>query len=68
MAEQLAYCAYMLRAWREESEEGASDNWRVRLRNIQTGDEHGFVDVDEALQFLRESLLQETGPYTGPDN
>src|SRR5262245_39266510 len=40
--------AYLLRAWRES----AHGNWRFWVKDIRTGQERGFRDLDMFVEFL----------------
>ncbi|MDX1435892.1 MAG: hypothetical protein R3335_03715 [Anaerolineales bacterium] len=54
--ESPSYQSYLLRCWQEESSE-----WRFRLQDVQTGEQTGFTDLNELLEFLR-ALIDEN-PY-----
>lgn len=44
------YHAYMLRLWQKEP--GAS--WQASLQNITTNQCHGFADMQDLCEFLRQ--------------
>ena len=46
------YHAYLLRLWRVRENEGS--HWRASLENVQTGELHGFEDVDGLRSYLDE--------------
>jgi hypothetical protein len=57
--EKPTYQAFVLRCWREEGNE-----WRVRLQDVQTGEQIGFTDPELLLEYLQRvfGISQSTGP------
>ena len=66
MEKQSSYQAYLLRCWQE-----GQAGWRIRLQNVQTGEQIGFTNLEAMLAFLRgllesgdsdSAVLDETNP------
>ncbi len=52
------YQIYLLRCWEERSVQGHIPSiWRYSLEDSQTGERHGFADIDALLTHLHATLL-----------
>lgn len=56
MADDRRYCAYLLRGWLETSSDDGLEEWRFRLRDVQTGEEKAFTTVEAIAAFLEQTL------------
>lgn len=46
------YRSYLLRLWRTDKHK----DWRMMLESVNTRERHGFSDMEELLQYLREQM------------
>jgi hypothetical protein len=46
------YMAYLLRLWSVRDVDAIQ--WRASLEDAQTGERHGFADLDRLCEFLQE--------------
>ncbi|MBI3913369.1 MAG: hypothetical protein HY327_04180 [Chloroflexi bacterium] len=46
------YRSFLLRLWRE----GKEDGWRAMLKNISTGEQRGFADLQALVAFLQDQM------------
>jgi len=56
------YQAFLIRTWAEDCQE--KDTWRCRVQNVQTGKQHGFVTVDDLLDFLNDMFAKDVESTT----
>ena len=49
--EQRDYLSYLLRLWRAET--GERPAWRASLKSARTGEQMGFVHLEEMFDYLR---------------
>jgi hypothetical protein len=59
MPDKQRYCAYMLRGWLEMASDGEQMQWRFRLRDVQSGEEHAFASIGAVIEFLNQAFGQE---------
>jgi hypothetical protein len=48
------YLSYLLRLWLVKNQTHCS--WRCSLENVQTGERHGFANLDALCVFLSEKI------------
>lgn len=48
------YLSYLLRLWVVENQ--AQHVWRCSLKNVQTGERHGFASLEALYVFLDEKI------------
>jgi hypothetical protein len=53
MTRQPVYLAYMLRLWQSASSDD-EPGWRASVENPHTGERHGFANLEQLVEFLRE--------------
>jgi hypothetical protein len=58
MTEQ--YHAYLVRLWLKKRENEWT--WKVYLKNIHTGEQHGFSSMESFISFLKEHEETECKP------
>jgi len=56
------YQAYLLRLWRESSQQP----WRAMLEDPHTGDQHGFATLEQLFAFLQQQT--QAMPATGDEH
>jgi hypothetical protein len=56
MKENSFYHSYLLRLW--QASDGETPTWHASLFNIQTGEWHGFADLETLLACLRSEIYQ----------
>ena len=60
------YHAFMLRIWKERSQEpDSANNLRMSLENTQTGTRIGFADLQALVDFLQKQM--DEGTPAAPD-
>jgi hypothetical protein len=64
MTEPRRYCAYLLRLWQAESDDGRPV-WRAALEDARTGERHGFADLARLCAFLEEQTAAWTDGNMG---
>lgn len=53
----LTYSAYLLRLWRDSEQ----SPWRASLEDAQSGERHGFADLEQLFSFLRRQAERAPG-------
>jgi hypothetical protein len=48
------YLSYLLRLWSVQNQ--THSTWRCSLENVQTGERHGFANLDALCVFLGEQI------------
>lgn len=64
------YHSYLLRLWRVKQD---GDAWRASLEDVQSGELHGFADLDALLRYLEaldcagqeQDLIEQQEPEEG---
>lgn len=54
----LPYRAFVLTCWQEETAEAIPKTWRFRLEEPRTGEQHGFTNLEEVMEFVMASLKE----------
>jgi hypothetical protein len=52
----LPYRAFLLTCWQEETTAANPIIWRFRLEEARTGEQHGFIDLQEVMAFVKAEL------------
>ena len=55
------YLAFLLRLWKVRNE---GECWRASIERVDSGEKHGFTNLEELIAFLRHST--EPGPPEEP--
>jgi hypothetical protein len=50
------YCSFLLRIWL--SNDQGEKVWRALLENVETGEKHGFVSMEELSSYLKDITSQ----------
>ena len=54
MSSEQDYRSYLLRLWRVG--QAAQTGWRALLERVDTGEQRSFASLEEAFEYLRQSL------------
>ncbi len=54
------YDSYLLRMWQVPT--NGEFAWRISLENVQTGEKHGFANLEEFIIYLKEKNKHEDKP------
>ena len=57
----LPYRVFLLTCWQEEDVAADPERWRFRLEEPNTGEQHGFADLEALTAFLQASLQKGGG-------
>jgi hypothetical protein len=60
MVDTRHYCAYMLCGWLKTAEDDTRSVWRFRLRDVQSGRQWAFADVQAVRAFLAQEFDQDS--------
>ncbi len=58
------YHSYLLRLWRGVT--AGDPNWRASLEDPQTGERHGFADLEELFGYLEAKTGESGDALAGP--
>jgi hypothetical protein len=58
------YVSYLVRFWREDSEEAPEDGWRGEVESVQTGQKWRLHSLNDFMQFIQAQVEVHTPGFS----